>query len=313
MLARARRLANLDGSARVRIEKPADFFAKARAEYPDPPVWVGELYLELHRGTYTSQAKTKQGNRRSEHLLREAELWAATAAVRGGYQYPYQQLDRLWKTVLLHQFHDILPGSSIAWVHRQARATYAAVAGELEEVIDGAQRALAGDQDKDNCIVFNAAPFERNGVPAMAAGHPAVPPAAVDVQHRPGGGFLLDNGLLRVVIDERGLVTSVADLAAGREALAPGTSASLLQLHPDLPNEWDAWDIDRFYRNTVTDLTGVDELELVKAEEPDAAATVRVTRSFGNSHVTQLITLRAGARRLDFETEVDWHEREKFL
>ena len=128
----------------MRIEKPADFFAQAQAEYPDPPVWVGELYLELHRGTYTSQAKTKQGNRRSEHLLREAELWAATAAVRGGYQYPYEELDRLWKTVLLHQFHDILPGSSIAWVHREARATYAAVAAELEELIAGAQQALTG-------------------------------------------------------------------------------------------------------------------------------------------------------------------------
>jgi alpha-mannosidase len=324
MLARARRLGNLDGSARVRIEKPADFFAKAQAEYPDPPVWVGELYLELHRGTYTSQAKTKQGNRRSEHLLREAELWAATAAVRAGYPYPYQPLDRLWKTVLLHQFHDILPGSSIAWVHRQARATYAAVAAELEEIIAGAQRALVPPgaaqaaapgtgAGPDDGIVFNAAPFERDGVPAMAAGRPAAPPAAVTGQHLPGGGFGLDNGLLRVVVDDRGLVTSVTDLAAGREALAPGASANLLQLHPDLPNEWDAWDVDRFYRNTVTDLTDVAELELVKAGEPGEAATVRVTRAFGSSLVTQLITLRAGAKRLDFETEVDWHEREKFL
>jgi alpha-mannosidase len=320
MLARARRLGNLDGSARVRIEKPAAFFAKAQAEYPDPPVWVGELYLELHRGTYTSQAKTKQGNRRSEHLLREAELWAATAAVRAGYPYPYQPLDRLWKTVLLHQFHDILPGSSIAWVHRQARATYAAVAAELEEIIAGAQQALvqpgaaqSTGTGVDDSIVFNAAPFERDGVPAMAAGRPAVPPAAVTGQHLPGGGFGLDNGLLRVVIDDRGLVTSVTDLAAGREALAPGACANLLQLHPDLPNEWDAWDVDRFYRNTVTDLTDVAELELVKAGEPGAVATVRVTRAFGGSLVTQLITLRAGARRLDFETDVDWHEREKFL
>jgi alpha-mannosidase len=330
MLARARRLGNLDGSARVRIEKPADFFAQAQAEYPDPPVWVGELYLELHRGTYTSQAKTKQGNRRSEHLLREAELWAATAAVLTGHQYPYQQLDQLWKTVLLHQFHDILPGSSIAWVHRQARATYAAVAGELEKLIADALQALTGpptasgeppsglrpsgaSPGPDGGIVFNAAPFERDGVPAMAAGRPATPPAAVDARHRPGGGFGLDNGLLRVVIDERGLVTSVTDLAAGREALAPGASANLLQLHPDLPNEWDAWDVDRFYRNTVTDLTDVTELELVKAEDPAAAATVRVTRAFGGSLVTQLVTLRAGVKRLDFETEVDWHEREKFL
>lgn len=318
MLAWARRLGSLEGSARVHIEKPADFFAKAQAEYPDPPVWVGELYLELHRGTYTSQARTKQGNRRAEHLLREAELWAATAAVRAGCRYPYQRLERLWQTVLLHQFHDILPGSSIAWVHREARATYAIVAAELEEIIAGAQRALAGDPagaGPDDGIIFNAAPFERDGIPAMAAGRPAAPASAVEARHLPGGGYLLDNGLLRVVIDERGLVTSVTDLAAGREALASGASANLLQLHPDLPVEWDAWDVDRFYRNTATDLTGITELELVKAEDPatDTAATVRAARAFGSSRVTQLVTLRAGAKRLDFETEVDWHEREKFL
>jgi alpha-mannosidase len=307
MLARAQRLANLEGSARVEIEKPADFFAKAQAEYPDPPVWVGELYLELHRGTYTSQAKTKQGNRRSEHLLREAELWAATAAVRTGYPYPYQQLDRLWKTVLLHQFHDILPGSSIAWVHREARATYAALATELEEVIADAQRTLAGTGFSEG-VVFNAAPFERDGIPAMSAGQPAIPAAGVEVRQL-ADGYLLDNGLIRVVIDTRGLVTSVIDLATGREALAaPG---NLLQLHPDLPTNWDAWDVDRFYRNSVTDLTAITEPWLVKSD--DAAATVGVSRTFGTSRVTQLITLRAGAKRLDFETEVDWHEREKLL
>ncbi|HEV2371033.1 MAG TPA: glycoside hydrolase family 38 C-terminal domain-containing protein [Streptosporangiaceae bacterium] len=310
MLARARRLADLDGSARVRIEKPADFFAKAQADYPDPPVWVGELYLELHRATYTSQAKTKQGNRRSEHLLREAELWAATAAVRAGYQYPYQRLDRLWKTVLLHQFHDILPGSSIAWVHREARATYAGVAADLAEIIADAQRALTGDGGDGDGVVFNATPFERDGVPAMAAGHPAAPIAPVEARQLPDGGYLLDNGLLRVTIDEHGMVTSVLDLAAGREAIAPGASANLLQLHPDFPVNWDAWDVDRFYRNTGTDLTQVKELDLVTAED---AATVRVTRVFGISQVTQLITLQAGTKRLDFEAEVDWHEREKFL
>ncbi|MGH3397289.1 MAG: glycoside hydrolase family 38 C-terminal domain-containing protein, partial [Streptosporangiaceae bacterium] len=244
-----------------------------------------------------------------------------------------EQLDRLWKTVLLHQFHDILPGSSIAWVHREARATYAAVAAELEQIIAAAQQALAGPPDAgpDEGIIFNAAAFERDGIPAMAAGRPAAPAADVEARDLPGGGYLLDNGLLRVVIDERGLVTSVVDLAAGREALAPGASANLLQLHPDLPANWDAWDVDRFYRNTVTDLTDVVELELVKGDAPaadaagsstrssiweqaeDAAATVRVTRAFGASRVTQLVTLRAGVKRLDFETEVDWREREKFL
>ena len=122
MIAKAARLRDLEGSRdRAGGRRPPTSSPRPRPSTPNPPVWVGELYLELHRATLTSQAKTKQGNRRSEHLLREAELWAATAAVRTGFPYPYEQLDRIWKTVLLHQFHDILPGSSIAWVHREAR------------------------------------------------------------------------------------------------------------------------------------------------------------------------------------------------
>src|SRR5215475_5594748 len=169
MLARARRLRDLDGSPRVVVESPAEFFARAEQEYPDAPVWSGELYLELHRGTYTSQFGTKQGNRRCEHLLRQAELWCPTATVRVGASYPFDALDRLWKTVLLHQFHDILPGSSIAWVHREAVETYAAVAEELGQLIASAQRMLAGgptldggDRDggdgRGDRVVFNAAP-----------------------------------------------------------------------------------------------------------------------------------------------------------
>ncbi|MBP0458849.1 alpha-mannosidase [Streptomyces montanisoli] len=305
MVAKAARLRDLNGSARVAWEKPADFFAKAEAEYPDAPVWVGELYLELHRATLTSQAGTKQGNRRSEHLLREAELWAATAAVRAGHPYPYEQLDRIWKTVLLHQFHDILPGSSIAWVHREARATYAAVAAELTEIIDGAQRALAGEGTR--ALVFNGAPHTRDGVAAGGASSPAVDGGA-GVGSRAEGGFVLDNGLLRVEIDGRGLVVSAYDIASRREAVAPGRAANLLQLHPDFPNQWDAWDVDAFYRNTGADLTDVDEL----AALPDGSG-VRIVRSFGASKVTQTLTLAAGSGRLDIRTEVDWHETEKFL
>ncbi|MGQ4511450.1 glycoside hydrolase family 38 N-terminal domain-containing protein [Streptomyces sp. DW26H14] len=305
MVAKAARLRDLEGSAKVRWEKPADFFAKAQAEYPNPPVWVGELYLELHRATLTSQAGTKQGNRRSEHLLREAELWAATAAVRAGFPYPYEELDRIWKTVLLHQFHDILPGSSIAWVHREARATYRQVAEELNGIIDAAQRALAGDPSGGTELVFNAAPHPRGGVAAGAAA-PAPADAKTAPAPREGGGFVLDNGLLRVEIDARGLVVSVYDIEAERESVAPGQVANLLQLHHDFPNQWDAWDVDRFYRNTGTDLTAVDELTA------DGAA-VRIVRGFGGSRATQLLSLPAGAKRLDIETEVDWHETEKFL
>ncbi|MFF6996869.1 alpha-mannosidase [Streptomyces sp. NPDC008313] len=305
MVGRAARLRNLEGSATVTWRTPRAFFRKAEDEYPDPPVWVGELYLELHRATLTSQAKTKQGNRRSEHLLREAELWAATAAVRTGFPYPYEELDRLWKTVLLHQFHDILPGSSIAWVHREARVTYERVARELNAIVDAAQRALAGDGTRE--LVFNSAPHGRDGVPAGGARTPAAV-APVALEPRAAGGHVLDNGLLRVEVDARGLVVSVYDLGAGRETVAPGRAANLLQLHPDFPNMWDAWDVDEFYRNTVTDLADADEVA------PGADGTsVRVVRSFGASRVTQVLSLAAGERRLGIDTEVDWHETEKFL
>ncbi|MEW2619167.1 glycoside hydrolase family 38 C-terminal domain-containing protein [Streptomyces sp. NPDC048106] len=306
MVARAARLRDLEGSPTVVWETPAAFFEKAAAEYPDAPVWVGELYLELHRATLTSQARTKRGNRRSEHLLREAELWAATAAVRTGSAYPYEELDRIWKTVLLHQFHDILPGSSIAWVHREARATYARVAGELEALIAGAQRALAGEGSRE--LVFNAAPYEHDGVPAAGAATPRTSGAATTPQPRAAGGYVLDNGLLRVEIDARGLVVSARDLAADRETVAPGEAAALLQLHQDFPNMWDAWDVDSFYRNTVTDLTGTDELGV-----GEDGASVRVVRAFGNSRATQVFSLPSGERRLVIDTEVDWHETEKIL
>lgn len=309
MIAKARRMRSLEGSATVEWEAPAAFFAKAQAEYPDPPVWVGELYLELHRATLTSQAKTKQGNRRSEHLLREAELWAATAAVRVGHPYPYAELDRIWKTVLLHQFHDILPGSSIAWVHREAERTYAVVAGELAEIIDAAQRALAGDPAGGAELVFNSAPHTRGSVPAGGAAAVA-PGAATAVTARPDGGHILDNGLLRVEIDARGLVVSAYDIEAGRETVAPGQAANLLQIHPDFPNMWDAWDVDEFYRNVVTDLTDADEVGLV---EDAGTAVVRVVRSFGASRAVQCLSLAPGEKRLDIDTEIDWHETEKFL
>ncbi|MEC4015885.1 alpha-mannosidase [Streptomyces sp. H27-D2] len=327
MLARAARVRDLEGSPRVTVERPSAFFEAAHAEYPHAPVWAGELYLELHRGTYTSQAGTKQGNRRSESLLREAELWAATAAVRAGgdessarrglpYAYPYEDLERIWKTVLLHQFHDILPGSSIAWVHREARATYARVRAELEGLIRTAQTALAGGGEHvgepGGTLVFNAAPHTRNGVPAGgAAPAPGRVGAAVTVAERDSGGFVLGNEFLRVEVDGRGLVVSAYDLAARREALVPGLAGNLLQIHPDVPNMWDAWDVDEFYRHNVTDLVDLDELTL--AEAAGDRVTLRVVRSFGDSSAAQLLTLRSGAKVLDIDTEIDWRESEKFL
>jgi alpha-mannosidase len=337
MLEKARRLHDLEGSPKVVVEHPDAFFAAARAEYPDAAVWSGELYLELHRATYTSQARTKAGNRRSEHLLREAELWSATAAVAAGLDYPYEDLDRLWKIVLLHQFHDILPGSSIAWVHRQAEATYMTVRAEIEEIIRTAMAAVAGDAGPGR--VFNTSPRPRAEVvtlppgvtagpeaQALADGSSAVftrvagsgsapldaaePPAPVTLTDTPQGQ-VLDNGLVRIEVDGDGLLASVRDLTAGREVLAPGTRGNLLQLHTDLPNHWDAWDIDRHYRHRHTDLTAADEVTVV--DRGPLVASVRVVRSFGESRIEQTITVTAGSPGVRIDNEIDWHERERIL
>ena len=307
MLQHAARTRDLQGSPRVTVEAPSDFFARAQAAYPNAPVWVGELYLELHRGTYTSQARTKEGNRRCEHLLREAELWATTATVRGLADYPADQLRRLWKVVLLQQFHDILPGSSIAWVHREAADNYASAEKELEELITDRLRLLAGDGTDD--VTCNAAPFD-DVAPALGAGTVPEPGPAVVVE-RPGAGLVLDNGVLRVRVAADGTLAGIRDLATGRDVIPDGMRANLLQLHQDFPNKWDAWDLDDSYRNTVRDLTDVDELKV--ATTADGSAEVTVRRTFGDSTTVQRMTLSPGRRQVDCSVDVDWHERERVL
>jgi alpha-mannosidase len=306
MLDRARRFGDLEGAPRVAIEIPAEFFAAAEEEYAaEAPVWSGEMYLEFHRGVYTSQVAMKQGNRRTEHLLREAELWAATAAVRTDHPYPYDELDRIWRAMLLNQFHDILPGSSIAWVHREAREVYARLEHELDALVGDATTALGAGEEP---VAFNAAPFEVDGVPALAAAPRLVLDGAVELSQT-GDGTVLDNGRFRLEVDPGGVLVSVLDLVAGREVLAG--PANLLQLHPDTPNQFDAWDIEPFYLARCTDLA--DAVDVQAQLLPGGAAEVVVSRRTGPSSFEQRIRLAPGAGRIEFETSVDWQHRETLL
>ncbi|GAB2517480.1 alpha-mannosidase [Paramicrobacterium agarici] len=305
MTGKARRLANLEGSARVAWQHPDDFFDEARAELTDPAVWVGELYLELHRGTLTSQHATKAGNRRAEQALIEAELWAATAAVREGFAYPYDEIDRLWKLLLLHQFHDILPGTSIAWVHREAAAALAGVVSDAQAIAADARRTLVGEGNRE--LVFS--PSSVAGPVPLGAAPAAASAPAVSLTER-DGGFVLANEQVSIVVSREGLITSAIDAATGRDAIPQGMAANLLQLHQDFPNMWDAWDIDRFYRNRVDDLRGVESLS---ATVTDGVAHVTVERTFSQSSVRQTISLAPGAKTVVLRSEIDWHETEKLL
>jgi alpha-mannosidase len=309
MMQRAKRARDLEGAPKLVIRKPADFFAEAEQQYPDPPVWKGELYLELHRATSITQADVKRGNRTSERLLHEAEAWATAAAVRGLIDYPYEELEAQWRMVLLHQFHDMLPGTSIAWVHQESIQRYREIAAALGLIIERSLAALAGTGDTQ--LVANASPYPRRGIEAYALQAAPSGPARSGVVTTDGDGWLIANDRVSVRIGADGTIVSAVG-PSGREVLPPGTRANLLQLHPDLPAEWDAWDVDKYYRNTVVDLDSVDEIGPVTLD--DGRAGLRVVRSFGHgSSVVQEIALAADGLRVDISTEIDWHEQEHLL
>ncbi len=277
-------------------------------------MWWGELYLELHRGTYTSQARIKQGNRRSEHLLREAELWATTATVRTGAAYPYATLDRLWKTVLLHQFHDILPGSSIAWVNREARATYEAVAAELNQLIDRLAPGHRGrgpdDADEGPMMIFNADTVPPRRSAGSRRRHSSACGAG-GVGEQVADGFVLSNGLVRARLDLAGLITSVIDSTTGREAIAPGGYGNLLQIHPDVPNDWDAWDVDPSTVRRARTWPGPTRRSS-SSSTGEWSGSVQCAVTAGRASNSSS-PLAPESKVLDIQLDVDWQERETFL
>ncbi len=349
MLESARRLADMNGLPRLTMEGARAFFTQAEADIRDPAVWVGELYLELHRGTYTTQAATKAGNRRAEFALRDAELWASVQPLQ---TYPRQGLDELWKLLLLHQFHDIIPGSGIHWVYEDTARDHARILNGAEAMTADSLSALVDSVDTSGgdhpVVVFNSLSHARTELVTMDA-----PPEVTAVRCRPGdpapvqrdehgravfevtvpacgyqvydlveadttagGGVTadvgcLENDHLRIEIDEQGLLASVLDKAAGRQVLAPGERGNRFQLHPDYPNFYDAWDIDRFAFDQVENVDAVDAVEVV--EQGPLRAGVRVVRRFGDSSITQVIRLAAGSRHIEFDTEVEWHESNRLL
>jgi alpha-mannosidase len=293
MLETIRRARDLQGLPRTRTATPAEFFSALEAEPYVRPVVVGELYFEYHRGVFTSQAFVKRGNRRSEQGLHDAEL----LAVARGDDYPRAGLERLWRLLLLQQFHDILPGSSIGQVYEDARRDFA----ELEAGIT----TLIGDGDTPvNTTCFARREGEWEAAPFAVATR-VEPDDEVRVD-----GLVLENRHLRVELSPDGTVTSVFDKAAGRETLAaPGNR---LELYDDDPVAFDAWDIDPYTVATPRHATPAESWEVGVATP--LRAEVAFDRPIGErSRLRQAVRLDAGARRLEFHTTVDWHESHTLL
>lgn len=155
---------DLEGGVRMRMENPVDYFKRMEEQGGPVNTYTGELYFTAHRGTYTSQAAVKRWNRKTEIALKQMELWTAAAAVlaKGHGSYPSQQTEQLWKELLLHQFHDILPGSSIGRVYEEAEKRLKTVWGEANRLCRAAQESLV--REGDGITVFNSLPFARTSL-----------------------------------------------------------------------------------------------------------------------------------------------------
>jgi alpha-mannosidase len=318
-LARERNLAGLPPVVQAPAEQFFTHIEKGADRYA---TWAGELYLERHQGTYTTQGRVKRHNRKLEVALRELEFAAALAAEFAGAPYPRDRLERIWKEVLLYQFHDILPGSSITRVYDEALPRYEALSRELEELISGAEAALFSTRkssDPGTAVVRNSLSWERSewlkiggkwvepNVPPM--GYAVVDPAAAPVPFDPptASPSVLENDKLRLVFDQQGAILSCFDKEHGREALASGTLGNVLAVYRDTG---DAWDIPMDYRDGPPQRF---RLASVEAVVDGPRALLRHRYRFGKSRLDQQVVLFAGSRRVDFVTAVAWRESGSML
>lgn len=338
------------GIPKVRQEFSRKYFEELEARVKDSnrlPRWEGEFYFEYHRGTYTSMARNKRSNRKSELMLMDLELLSVMAG-SAGIDYPAKELDGLWKTVLLNQFHDILPGSSIKEVYEQTAKEYARLAETAGKLIKERLSALAGKGAA--VVLFNTLGFERDdvvlldnmGIKSLTDESGTVYPvqqtadgAVAYVKGLPSKGYksftpcrdeqgrsddgipfrITGNGIetpfYEVRFTEDGNISSLFDKENSRQVLKDGKCGNQLRVYEDKPIYYDNWDIDIFYTEKYWDVNDIAAMEWI--ENGPVRATLEIKRNFSSSVVSQKIHFYAGSRRIDFVTCVDWHENQHLL
>jgi alpha-mannosidase len=338
-----RRQADLEGAPRTRFASPVAFFKDAEKRGIPTARTVGELYFQNHRGTYTSQAHTKRNNRHAELALREAELWNAAAAILKGAKFPTQALHDAWQTVLLLQFHDVIPGSSIHRVYEEAEVMHAQVIESANAETLAAQRKITA---KGNAVtVFNSLGWKRNALVALPEGttmamdsdRTPLPSQAVDGKtyvetSLPSMGWVtfatlgepktfkltrgveastrrLENEVIRIELNRKGEITRIFDKESGQEFVS-GLCNSF-KMYKDVPSWFDAWDLDSMYVDSPVELDGEGSVEVVSQGE--LFGRLRITRKLNQSTLTQTVTLRRDSRMVEFDTKIDWQESHKLL
>lgn len=320
-LERLMRMKDLQGISPVTQGKAIDFFRHIARHQVDYPRYKGELYLEKHQGTLTTQAQNKFYNRKMEQALRNLEFAASREYFYGDMDYPADDIQTLWEETLLYQFHDILPGSSIKRVYDESVARYKSMLARIETLTQACLAAFAAytPAGPDQLIVHNTTGFARSawlqvpggvkqltippfGYALLDAGSPQCPPMLVAENQR------LENALLCVWFNDDGTIGQIDDKAAGRSLLKPGTCANRLAVYEDIGG--DCWDMNITWRNRQPQAFILTE---VKAYLDGATAIVEQHYQYGYSALVQKITLTADSKRLDFHTRLDWQEDLKML
>lgn len=331
MMERSRELQNFPALPASRFSTVRDFYERAHvaAAESDLPVWLGELYLELHRGTLTSQGLTKYAHRRAERTLVAAEVIASMRHLMGGPEPT--SLEEQWRILLRNEFHDILPGSSIREVYERAeselvgvaRAASSGIARDVERLADTIVPSGTHDAVMALNPDFSARPFRVQLDVVIPGGQPVeggsvltsekfvlglgtctlvnpapAGPVSVSPQH-------LENQYLRVDLAPDGTLTRIYDRAVGRDVLSgPGNA---IWVYVDKPPSWDAWDVDAGYARTGEDLPASEPVRVI--EDGPHRVAIRVVRHFRASTISQDIRLWSNSVRLDFKTTIDWHDR----
>ena len=341
----AEREKDLEGCPKVKQENPITFFKEMEKEGGPKHTYTGELYFSAHRGTYTSQAMVKQNNRRCELSMRELEFWSTLAALKGK-AYPAEAVERLWKEVLLHQFHDILPGSSIARVYQEAEKAFHAILDESHELTEKALQSLtegengitvgnslgfayetvlelpesfaAGAKTKEGKEiptekigdkVYGLAELPAYGMVSLVPTEEQTKAEDEVVLTQKGDTYVLENRQVKTVVNGKGEVTSFVLKASGREFAAEPMNR--FHLYKDVPRLFDAWDIDSNYKEQ--EITAAEDVKVSVLQAGSLRSVLKVTGRISNSSFVQYIRLDAESTRLEFETVVDWKELHRLL
>ena len=334
-----KRLKNLEGAPKVSFDHAKNFFRRLNRKKNQLETWVGELYLELHRGTLTTHGLVKKQNRKLENKLKAVEFLWSNCDLKS---YPHNDLDEAWKKLMINQFHDIIPGSSINLVYKNTHKEYEGIHKTCDKLLNKSASILF-KKDKNSFTLVNSLSYHFKGVvkiPNKYKGYQIISDDKISlatqqvnkdlvcfvdlepfsfktfskgqkeksktVNH---SSLVLENNYVKYEFHKDGTLKSAYDKELKLNFL--GSNGNVLSLYEDRPLNWDAWDIDFYYKDSLLETSKVERIEKVRAGVVNSSLNISYT--IGNSTIKQHISLSNHSKRLDFNTSVDWKEKHKML